>query len=128
MYLLAWYSKRMMEQVEILSTRLLLEALPYRLRHSIMRELNNKYYLAIGDSYGTIQNVYRWPSAHTSAPHPSKNSTRSDEFRSYSPLHTVLRVNDAVSFTPRICMQQRVVFTERKKRDWAFNDLAQAAV
>src|SRR5436309_567460 len=105
-YLLACYSKRVMEQVEILSTRLLLEALAYRLRHSIMRELNNKRILALGDSYGTIRNVYRWPSAHTSAPHPSKNSTRNDEFCSYSPLHTVVRVNDAVSFTPRICIQR----------------------
>ena len=97
----------MMEQVEILSTSLLLEPLPYRLRHSIMRELNNKYYLAIGDSYGTIQNVYRWPSAHTSAPHPSKNSTRNDEFCSYTAKANCGRADAAgvCIVKPQICYQ-----------------------
>src|SRR5579859_5975642 len=45
-------------------------------------------------------------SLETSAPHASKNSTRSDELRSYSPLHAVVRVNEATSFTPRICRQK----------------------
>src|SRR5437588_7452425 len=50
--------------------------------------------------------LQRCECAHECTPQAEKNSARSAELLSYSPRQNVVRVNGAVSRTPRICVQR----------------------